>query len=175
LGANEFYENAGAWGIQPIAESNGTWLYLLTGRAAAPPGISISFRRDTGASAGAYDDTDPRVILHSAWTRDTQFQEAYGHTVSYSNMSGASISLAFTGRSISYVHTRSFNRGIAEVWIDDRLRDRLDLFSPTTEWKTQTRYDTPDSGTHVLRIRVTGEHGPRASDSFVDLDALIVE
>ena len=30
-------------------------------------------------------------------------------------------------------------------------------------------------GTHLMQIRVTGDRVPEATDTFVDLDALIVE
>ena len=102
-------------------------------------------------------------------------RKPYRHTLTYTNIPGASISFTFTGSSITYVYTRGRNRGIAEVWIDDQLKDRLDLYAPDTEWERQTTYDALGPGTHVIRIRVTGQHFPQASDCFVDLDAVIVE
>jgi hypothetical protein len=176
MGANEFYENAAAWGIQHIGQSGGTRLYLLkTNLARSQLTDSVSSVSEPGIPPGTYDDTDPRIVLHAPWMRDTQFQEAYGHTLTYTNIPGASISFAFTGKSVTYVYTRAHNRGIAEVWIDDRLRDRLDLYSPDTEWEKRTTYDGLGSGTHVVRIRVTGQRVPKATDCFVDLDAVTVE
>jgi hypothetical protein len=107
--------------------------------------------------------------------RDTQFQDADRHTLTYSNIPGASASLTFRGNAITYVHTRAANRGIAEIFVDGRLKERADLYSPNTEWKSRTRYDCLGDGAHVIQIRVTGAHNPRACDSFVDLDSLIVE
>ena len=60
------------------------------------------------------------------------------------------------------------------MWIDDRLKGRLDLYSPGTEWESRSTYDSLGPGTHTIRIRVTGQREPQASDCFVDLDALIV-
>jgi hypothetical protein len=179
LGANEFHQNAAAWGLQQIGESGGTRLYLLkTNCTGLPPPDSVSSvsePRIPEMPPGTYDDTDPRIALHAPWVRDTQFQEAYRHTLTYTNIPGASISLAFTGSAITYVYTRACNRGIAEIWIDDRLKDRLDLYAPDTEWKRQTTYDALGAGRHVIRIRVTGQRFRRASDFFVDLDAVVVE
>jgi hypothetical protein len=176
LGANEFYKDAAAWGIRRIGESGGTRLYLLqTSGSGPPPADSVSSVAEPGIPAGIYDDTDPRIDLHAPWVRDTQFQEPYRHTLTYTNIPGASISLAFTGKSITYIYTRGYNRGIAEVWIDDRLKDRLNLYAPDTEWQTRSTYDAPGPGTHVIRIVVTGQRFPPASDCFVDLDAVIVE
>jgi hypothetical protein len=176
MGANEFYANGAAWGIQPVGESNGTRLYLLTGRASSTPPLSpVSLTPDSGAPPGTYDDSDPRMALHDAWMRDTQFQEPYGHTITYSNVTGASISFAFTGNSVTYTYTRSYNRGIAEIWIDNQLKDRVDLYAPVTKWKSQATYDVPGTGTHVIRIRVAGAHAPQAKGCFVDLDSIVVE
>jgi hypothetical protein len=176
LGANEFYENAAAWGIQRIGESGGTRLYLLTtSPTGSLPPDSVSSTSEPAILPGAYDDTDPRIALHAPWVRDTQFQEAYRHTLTYTNIPGASIAFAFTGNSVTYVYTRGRNRGIAEVWIDDRFKARLDLYAPDTEWERQTTYDALGPGTHVIRIQVTGQRFPQASDCFVDLDAVIVE
>jgi hypothetical protein len=174
LGANDFYENSGAWGIQWIGESAGARLYSLKpGHTGLPPNsVSAS---EPAIPPGMYDDTDPRIALNSPWVRDTQFQEAYRHTLTYTNIPDASVTLKFTGTSVTYVYTRAHNRGIAEVWLDNQLKDHLDLYASDTEWQSQTTYDTLSPGTHTIRIRATGQHFMQASDSFVDLDAVIVK
>jgi hypothetical protein len=173
LGANEFYENSAAWGIRGIGESGGTRLYFLeSGHTGLPPPASIS---SAAIPRGMYDDTDSRIALQAPWVRDTQFQEVYRHTLTYTNIPDASIAFTFTGNSITYVYTRAYNRGIAEVWIDERLKDRLDLYAPEIEWQSRTTYGGLGPGTHTLRIRVTGERVRQASDCVVDLDAIVVE
>jgi hypothetical protein len=176
LGANEFAENSSAWGIQRIGEAGGTRLYFLkTGHTGLPPPDSVSSAAEPAIPPGMYDDTDPRIALHAPWMRDTQFQEAYRHTLAYTNIPDASISLRFTGSSFTYVYTRAHNRGIAEVWIDGRLKGHLDLYASDTEWQSRTTYGALSPGTHTIRIRVTGQHFLQASDCFVDLDAIIVQ
>ncbi len=135
---------------------------------------TIACRRPV-AAAGTYDDPDSRVCLQAAWTRDAQFQEAVQHTLTYSNIPGASATFAFHGKAITYVFTRASNRGIADVFVDGKLKDRVDLYSPETKWKSRTRYECAGGGAHVIQIRISGERNARACDSFVDLDALIVE
>jgi hypothetical protein len=175
FGANEFDENADVWGIRRIGESAGSRLYLLKDtRRDPPPAIVAASTPALEAPPGIYDDADPRVGLRGPWMRDAQFVEPYDHTLTYTNVSGASISLGFAGTSITYVYTRGHNRGIAEVWIDDRLRDRLDLYSAGVEWQRRTSYDSLGPGDHMIRIRVTGQRRAQASDCFVDVDALIV-
>jgi hypothetical protein len=175
FGANEFHENAHAWGIRQIGESGGTRLYLMKDTRRDPPAAIVAASNpDLLTPPGTYDDTDPRIALQAPWMRDAQFLEPYRHTLTYTNVPGASISLVFAGTSITYVYTRGHNRGIAEVWIDNRLRDRLDMYSRDTEWQSRIIYDSLGPGSHVIRIRVTGQREPQASDCFVDLDAFIV-
>jgi hypothetical protein len=174
FGANDFNDNSGAWGIELLAESGGGRLYALKpSEAGHTPSESLATPR--AVPAGTYDDPDSRICLHAAWTRDTQFQNAERHTLTYSNIPGASASLSFQGNAVTYIHTLATNRGIAEVFVDGRLKERVDLYSPVTVWKSRTRYECLGAGAHVIQIRVTGEHNARACDSFVDLDALIVE
>uniref|UniRef100_Q01T36 4-amino-4-deoxy-L-arabinose transferase and related glycosyltransferases of PMT family-like protein n=1 Tax=Solibacter usitatus (strain Ellin6076) TaxID=234267 RepID=Q01T36_SOLUE len=177
FGANDFNENPREWGIQLLGESAGRRLYALKPAAAdrPPPDPDPAPTPHRAVSTGTYDDPDSRICLHAAWTRDTQFPDADRHTLTYSNVTGASLSLTFQGDAITYVYTRAFNRGIAEIFVDGRLKDRPDLYSADTRWKSRTRYECLGPGTHVIQIRVTGEHNPRACDSFIDLDSLIIE
>ena len=175
FGANDFNDNSAAWGIEFRAESRGRRLYALKPAEAAHPPLDLVASSRPSAPPGTYDDPDSHICLNAAWTRDTQFQDADRHTLTYSNITGASASFAFRGNAITYVHTRASNRGIAEIFVDGRLKERADLYSPNTEWKSRTRYECLGDGAHVIQIRVTGAHNPRACDSFVDLDSLIVE
>jgi hypothetical protein len=173
FGANDFYDHSGAWGIELVGASEGTLLYFLN-PAGAHPADSAVLPRDP-VPPGRYDDPDPRITLNAAWTRDRQFPDASQHTISYSNIPGASASLAFHGQAITYVYTRASNRGIAEVFIDGARMERRDLYSPRTLWRSQSRYEGLGTGEHVIEVRVTGERNPLASDSFVDIDGLVVE
>ena len=176
FGANDFSENPAAWGIRMIGEAGGARLYCLKPDPRAPQvAMPISVSWQAPVAPGAYDDADPRIHLLEPWTRDTQFQDAYQHTLSYSNIPGASASLAFDGEAITYIYTRAFNRGIAEVRIDGRVRGRVDLYGRGTEWRSRQRYGGLGRGRHLLEIRVSGERNPQATDCFVDLDGVIVE
>jgi hypothetical protein len=175
FGANDFNDNSEAWGLELLGESGGRRLYALKAAGKGDPPLDTIACRRPVAAAGTYDDPDSRVCLQAAWTRDTQFQEAVEHTLTYSNIPGASATFAFHGNAITYVFTRASNRGIADVFVDGRLKDRVDLYSPETIWKSRSRYECAGAGAHVIQIRITGERNARACDSFVDLDALIVE
>jgi hypothetical protein len=175
FGANDFNDNPGAWGIELLGESGGSRLYVLKPTEADGRPVDPFAAPRAAVPPGTYDDPDSRICLYASWTRDTQFPDADQHTLTYSNIPGATASLAFYGNAITYVHTRALNRGIAEVFVDGVLKDRADLYSPKTMWRSRTRYENLGTGAHVIQIRVTGDHNPRASDCFVDLDGLVVE
>jgi hypothetical protein len=176
FGANDFNDNASAWGVQQVKESGGMRLYRLnTTYRATPLADRTTASQPDPAPPGAYDDSDSRIDLHAAWTRDTQFPDADRHTLTYSNIPGAVASFQFSGKTVTYIYTRAHNRGRAEVLIDGLVKDRLDLYSADTVWKSRARYDSLGHGPHALQIRVTGQRNPRATNCFVDLDALVVE
>ena len=176
FGANDFYENAASWGIRMIGEAQGARLYRLDPDRTAPELTApIQESGEAPVPPGAYDDADPRLHLQKPWTRDPQFQEAYRHTLTYSDIPGASLSLAFRGETITYVFTRAGNRGIAEVWIDGQFKGQVDLYARNTAWNSRRSYGGLGPGRHVLEIRVTGQQNSHATGCFVDLDALIVE
>jgi hypothetical protein len=176
FGANDFTARPAAWGIRPSGESGGAYLYWLDpDHTVTEPSTPMLAGGGAAVPPGVYDDADPHIQLREPWTHDPQFQEAYRHTLTYSDMLGASASLTFRGRSITFVYTGARNRGIAEVRIDGQLKERLDLYTANTLWQTYRKYEGFDQGDHVIEIRVTGQRNPLAAGCFVDLDALIVE
>jgi hypothetical protein len=174
FGANDFNDYSSKWGMELLGASGGSRLYVLKPTEIGDPLDPVAIPR-AAVPPGTYDDPDSRIVLYAPWMRDTQFPDADQHTLTYSNIPGASASLTFRGNEVTYVHTRAPNRGIAEVFVDGLLKDRADLYSPNTMWRRQTRYKNLGTGVHVIQIRVTGERNSHATDCFIDLDALIVE
>jgi hypothetical protein len=176
FGANDFDENAAAWGLRMAAESGGARLYYLEpDRAALESAGPISASQEAAAPPGVYDDTDPRICLGGPWIRDPQFQEASHHTLTYSDILGASASLVFAGSAVTYLYTRASNRGIVEVSIDGQVKDQIDLYAAETLWQSHKKYEGLGPGRHVIQIRVTGRRNPQSAGRYVDLDELVVE
>jgi hypothetical protein len=176
FGANDFSENAALWGVRRIASSDGATLYALNSeQGASKLAVPMMISNAPVVPPGDYDDADPRIRLHRPWSHDPQFQEASHHTLTYSDVPGASASLAFSGGAVTYVFTRATNRGIAEVWIDGQLKGRLDLYAPATAWKSRRTFANLGSGQHAIEVRVSGEQNPRSTGCYVDLDDFIVE
>jgi hypothetical protein len=131
-------------------------------------------RPRTVAGPGGYDDRDFKIDYEGAWTQDLQFAEPWDHSITYSNQRGASLSFLFDGSAITYVYTKAFNRGMAEISIDGQKLAPISLYSPRIEWRAQTVFDGLRAGEHTIEIRVSGEKEPGATDYFVDLDRFVV-
>ena len=82
--------------------------------------------------------------------------------------------LAFTGQGVTYVFTRTFNRGFAEVRIDGTDCGSIDLYSQKTEWQASRRFAVAP-GRHEIEVRVAGRKSPASAGQFVDVDGFVVE
>lgn len=134
----------------------------------------IPIPKDTRPLApGTHDDSEPRIEYTGAWLHDKQFAEPVGHTLSYSDAPGDALKLTFEGSGITYIYTRAANRGIGEVWIDDKLARRVNSFAAQTEWQAAVTISLRP-GAHTFELRVTGRKDRKSSGSFVDLDAVEV-
>ena len=125
------------------------------------------------APPGRYDDSDPRIFYYAHWTHGDDFPSAARQSVTYSDAPGAAFRFTFRGSKITWVYTKAFNRGIARAGIDG-TESIVDLWAPAIRWQSSTVFSVPENGVHTLEVRAAGKN-PRASGSFVDVDALIVE
>jgi hypothetical protein len=126
------------------------------------------------ATAGGYDDLDPKIEYTGVWLHDRQFAEPSSGSITYSTHAGDSARLFFDGRAIIYVYTKAFNRGTAEVVIDRHVKARIDEYSPITQWMQQAAFSGLKPGPHTIEIRVTEQKNPKSAGYFVDVDRLIV-
>jgi len=153
----------------PVYEYAGWQVRTFRNQApeAPPPPYSILFR-------GTYDDLDSQIEFSGRWDSG-RFGAASGGSVTYSNHPGDWFCALFEGSGITWVYTKAFNRGLAEVRVDGRVVDRLDLYSKETLWRSCSRFEGFRAGPHVLEVTVLGQRNPAATDCFVDLDELRVE
>jgi len=122
---------------------------------------------------GTFDDVSDDIQYAGAWNHGS-FPAAAGGTVSYSNSAGAVARLAFEGSEITWIYSKAFNRGIAEVKLDGIARGDIDLYSPKIIWQAQTVFRDLPPGKHTFEVTVSGRKDAPATDRFVDIDALIV-
>ena len=149
---------SGNWEIRKVVDT----------RIVKPP-------NQTPLPPGSYDDLDERILYTGSWLHDRQFAETAGKSITYSNHPGDEVQFFFSGRSVTYVYTKAFNRGVAEVVIDGQRRARVDLYSKTTLWQQKRIFGGLADGPHALELRVTKRKNAKSSDYFVDLDEFVVE
>lgn len=123
-------------------------------------------------SPGEYDDFDAALRFHGVWTRSRHFDGPFRHSVSYTDSPGAKASFAFVGSSLTYVFTKSFNRGIADLEIDGAPHE-IDLYAAATEWQNRVEFCCLGAGSHLAVLHATGRKRPEATDAYIDLDAFI--
>ncbi|MEI9815243.1 MAG: GlyGly-CTERM sorting domain-containing protein [Acidobacteriota bacterium] len=136
----------------------------------------LPLERDTTAMlAGLHDDTEQRVEYSGQWLHDPQFSQPVKGTVSYADKPGDFLRIWFEGRALTYIFTKAPNRGIGEIWLDDKFVRRVNQYADEVTWQSSVRIDGFVPGVHKFEIRVTGAKDKRASGAFVDFDALRVE
>jgi glycosyltransferase involved in cell wall biosynthesis len=136
-------------------------------RAASRPEIVVP--------PGYYDDFDPAIRYRGDWTNSDTFDGPFQHTISFSDIPGAEAAFAFEGSSLVYMYTKAPNRGLAAITIDGVSKGTIDLYAPTVEWQSSSRFCCLGPGKHLVVIRVPGQNSSRSTGQFVDLDGFRVE
>ncbi len=137
-----------------------------------PPQVQVTAppRRVNG---GMFDDGSDAIQYTGQWTHGSSPGAARG-TESYSNDPGSVARLTFEGSEITYVYTRTFNRGIAEVRLDGIARGEIDLYSPKAVWQARTAFRGLTPGKHTFELIVAGRKAAASAGNYVDVDAFIV-
>ncbi len=123
-------------------------------------------------SPGTYDDFDPALRFRGAWTRSKGFVGPYRRSVSYTFSPAAEVLFAFEGSELTYVFTKAFNRGIANLEIDG-VPHEIDLFAPVPEWQSRLDFCCLGQGPHLAVLKATGRKSEESKDVYIDLDAFI--
>jgi glycosyltransferase involved in cell wall biosynthesis len=145
------------------------------GKKAAGAAARAAGRPEVVVPPGVYDDFDPAIRYRGDWTNSDEFDGPFLHTVSFTDIPGAEAALAFEGKALTYVYTKAPNRGLAQITIDGASKGTIDLYSPTVEWQSTSRFCCLGPGKHVVVIRVAGQNNPRSTGQFVDVDSFRVE
>ena len=164
----------------PINVSSTTTIEAIASLGATNSSVATGTYTVSIAGAGVYDDRDARVSYSGTWYQNN-YSSLYASTQTYSNAPGSSVSFAFTGTTVSYVYGMASNLGYANVYIDGTLvSTNLDEYSAPTGstensvWQKLVTYTGLSSGTHTIKVVVTGSKNPGATDSYITVDAFIV-
>jgi glycosyltransferase involved in cell wall biosynthesis len=123
---------------------------------------------------GFYDDIDPALLFRGDWSHDGTFRQPDRQTISYIDVSGAEVSIAFEGSALFYLYTMAPNRGIASIAVDGKEQGTIDLYAADVRWQQRSRFCCFGPGKHVAVVTVTGQHNPKSTGNFVDLDSFFV-
>jgi|GEM_PF-2394547 len=143
----------------------------LTVRPSAPAGAPHPLK---ACDPRLVDDQNPRVHYTGPWRALRSFGEACGKTLSYTDMPGAAVTLEFEGTSVTYLFTRAYTHGFAEVLIDGQRREVIDAFYPAIEWRAETTYSGLAPGRHTITVRAVHAKAAQSQSYDVDLDGFIV-
>jgi len=157
----------------PEYEFNGYYLARLDSECR--PEAVAPVRPNILVPRGTYDDFDPALVFRGDWDHDDAFAGPAGHTISFSDDTGAQVSLLFEGTALTYVFTKAPNRGLAELIVDGASRGIVDLYSPKVEWQSRLRFCCFARGRHLAVLRVVGRQRPGSAGQFIDVDAFVVE
>lgn len=119
-----------------------------------------------------YDDQSSSIVYSGSWqSASSGFPNAWLGSEHYTNVQGDTASLAFNGASITYVYAMHNNRGIANIYIDNVLKEQVSLYIAPgipTAWQMSKTYTVP-AGNHTIEV----EKNP--TSGYIDLDRLIVD
>jgi hypothetical protein len=124
--------------------------------------------------SGRIDDTDPRLVFVGDWPQERTLPSAYRGTlaVAFSNDPGTQVNFNLEGRGFRYTFTRAFNRGIAEIVVDDGRKAVVDLYGPAIVWQDQTTIGGLAPGPHRVTIRELHQKNPASSGYYIDIDSI---
>jgi hypothetical protein len=123
---------------------------------------------------GKYDDMDRRLPYSSFWYASSDFNGASADSLTYSNQPGAQLRIRFNGHSITYGFTKAFNRGMAEVQLDNGSKEVVDMYSPSLQWRAEKKLVAATTGPHEFTIRILPTKNPASKDFFVDVDWIAI-
>lgn len=122
---------------------------------------------------GTLQETGPNIAYSGMWNTNSD-QANLGNSAKYSDDSGASVSLAFTGTSIKIGGYSSNQGGIADVYIDGGKVGSIDYYSPTAQYqKVLFQMGGLSNQPHTLKLVRTGNKNPQAAAAHINLDFLV--
>ncbi|MCX5216049.1 beta-galactosidase [Kitasatospora sp. NBC_00240] len=129
-----------------------------------------------------YDDTGTQLQYTGSWTHADQNASytagEYQRTEAWSNTTGDSVTVPFTGTSVRWIGSKAANHGLADVYLDGNKVATVDGYGAGAEVKDQTLFNKDDlpAGNHTLKIVVTGQKNPAAPSyaKYVSVDAIDV-
>jgi beta-galactosidase GanA len=160
-------------------DDNTQFIYLRQKDASSTATVSTHLALNAEPSFGyTYDDTDPALTYTGTWSHVSNQSYTtgdYKQTESFSDTTGDSMSVTFTGTGVQYIAPTASNHGIADIYLDGTKVASVDGYSSSTDFQ-QVLYSASGLAdtTHTLKIVVSGQKNPSSSGTFVSVDAINV-
>ena len=163
-----------------INTDTGTQFHVLrhadsTSTAVDKTHIAIDFAAKPGTSY-TYDDVDPALSYTGTWSHVANQSYTggdYKQTESFSETTGDSLSVPFTGTAVQWIGSKAANHGLADVYLDGVKKSTIDSYGNQSQAVLYSAKGLPD-GPHTLKIVVTGQKSADAQGTFVSIDAINV-
>ena len=127
-----------------------------------------------GGTAHRVEETDPSVQYTGSWIPQSRADLSGGSVVESNDPSGTA-TLTFTGTGISWIGFRGPWAGIAQVYLDGVLKATVDTYAPA-EQAQAVMYSASGlaSGSHTIKIQVTGTYSSSSTSGWILVDAFDV-
>lgn len=124
--------------------------------------------------ARAYDSSSPLLSYSGDWRES--FSSGYvGGSIRKTSHTNAYVSFSFTGTGVEWFGNMDEKHGIAEVFMDGKLVDRVDGWSssPLRQQRMYWLFDLSPTK-HTIKIVNSGAHQNQAAGTTLDVDAFVV-
>jgi len=129
---------------------------------------------DAPAPPPAIEENDARVSYTGTWAENEAPEHSGGRAV-YSDETGASATLTFTGTGVQLIGRRDDSTGFAGVTTDSTNWGAADTYaSPTQEQALILSITGLPAGAHTLTLTVAGSHSVRSQGNGVWIDGFNV-
>ena len=134
--------------------------------------LSLPLQIPTSTGSIANDD-NKSITYKGTWTDDNVMSGAYNDDTHYSNVKNSYAEFAFTGTEVSWIGEKVWNRGIADVYMDDILDASVDCYNATSI-RQQVLYIKMGltNSAHKIKILVKGQKNTNSNDYYIDIDAI---
>ncbi len=125
------------------------------------------------------DDSSPLVVYTGAWTHGDVSSGYTGGdlfgTESFSNATGATAALTFTGTGVGLFSAKANNLGIVNISIDGTVVGTVDLYGPGKTPAQLVFTSAPLAyGRHTVTVQCTGTRNAASSGTYALVDAFQV-
>jgi hypothetical protein len=167
-----------SWDTTTAANGSHTLAAVATNTASqstTSSAVMVTVSNSSGGTTTRIEDNDPAVAYTGTWIvpNDSSLSGGSAHE---SNTANSTATLTFTGTGVTWISYRcTCTAGISQVSVDGGAPTQVDTYAanPQPQAPVFSVSNLP-SGTHTLKITVTGQYDPAGSTAYVLVDAFDV-